>query len=352
MTNKFPPKNLIIKISALVFLIFAAISVFPQNVAPRLEALRRQFAVSYLKPEAHFALAQYYIEKGNQVQAFHIMEYARRYRFREQEFDAAFLKFFGDNSAEPDLKAKTAFENAYKLLEQKKTDEAEQSFLTAAALAPRSSFIQAWVGRFYYKVKQNKDEALKYYFKAYFLDPHAYETEFVESRIRNMTFDAAGLRFAELVKNNKPLSEIAADENPLIVGFAVVQMPKQWKKEYVESLLKCLENDDSIVRWTAFSALFQNAGASAAELIAVLLADTDRRKRGLAAYAMIEFQKEKSYDALKKMLGDDVELIRFDALSALALHGGAKGLEILRQHRQTETSSALKELIDRALNPK
>lgn len=333
-----------------VILIYT-VSAVSQTIEPKLAELRRLYAVNYLQSEAHFALAQYYLEKDNPVQAFCIMEYARRYRFEEKEFDAAFMKYFGDNRAEPDAKAKTEFENAYKLLEQKKTDEAEQSFITAAKLAPKSFAIQTWVGRFYYKVKLNNAEALKYYYKAYFLYPHAYETEFVESRIRNITTGDAEKGFAEMIKNGRSLPQITTDPNPLIVGEAIEQMAKQWKKEYAESLLKAMENDDDLVRWFAFQALFQNAGTSADQLIATMMKDADLRKRGLAAYAMIEFQKEKSFDALKTMLGDNAELIRFDAASALALKGGTKGLEILREHRKTETNHALKSLIDTALKP-
>ena len=212
--------------------------------------------------------------------------------------------------------------------------------------------IQTWVGRFFFKAKLNAAQALPYYFNAYFLDPHAYETEYVESRIRNISLADADIRFAGLVKNGKPLAEISTDANPLIVMQAVGQMAKQWKKEYVKVLLECMTNDDSIVRWFAFTAIYKNADASFDETLSALLSDKDLRKRGLAAYAVVERWQEKRFAILKKMLADEAELIRFDALSALALGGGEAGLEILKEHRKVETNAILKELINKTLQPK
>jgi tetratricopeptide (TPR) repeat protein len=348
--NYFRRNKFIVKIFALFCLNLILINIsFSQTTDPKLTELRNQFAVDYLKPEAHFALAQYYLKKDNKLQAFFIMEYARRGRFPQKDFDAAFKTSFGENSAEPSDKAKQAFEKGYEFLKVKKLDEAEQSFLAAAELAPKSAFIQSWVGRFFYKAKPNNVQALKYYLNAYFLDPHSYETEFVESRIRNIALADADARFTELLKNGKTLPEILTDANPLIVGKAVDQIAKQWKNEYVEPLLGSMTNDDSLVRWFSFVTVFKNAGASSDKIILTLSNAKDLRKRGLAAYGLIELQKEKSFDALKKMLTENAELIRFDALSALALQGGTAGLEILRAHRKVEKNPRLVELIDLTL---
>ncbi len=52
------------------------------------------------------------------------------------------------------------------------------------------------------------------------------------------------------------------------------------------------------------------------------------------------------------MLAAAADLIRFDAVSSLALGGVEPGLEILQSHRKVETNATLKELIDRALQKK
>ena len=324
-------------------------AVFPQTSEPKLLELRKRFAVDYLKPEAHFALVRYYLEKGNKVQAFYILEYARRYRFPEKEFDSAFVKFFGDNSPEPSKEAKDNFEEAYRLLKENKTDEAEKFFIKAANLAPKSGMIHGWVGRFYLKVKNDNDKALKYYYDAYFLDPHAYDTEYAEYRIRGIVAPAAEARFKELVKAGKSLPELSKDENPLIVLLAMQEMIKNWKPEYSQLVYRCLENDESIVRWAAFEVLYKNPDASRDELISKLLSDGDLRKKGLAAYAIVERGTEKDFEMLKAMLADKAELIRFDAVSALVLKGGEKGKEILREHQKVETNPTLKDMLKREL---
>src|SRR5215213_10448677 len=96
-----------IKIVALLCLcLFPAGIAFSQAVEPKLLELRKQYAENYLKPEAHFALAKYHLEKGNRHQAFFIIEFARRYKFPEEVFDTAFVKFFGFDASQPDSRAK------------------------------------------------------------------------------------------------------------------------------------------------------------------------------------------------------------------------------------------------------
>lgn len=333
-------------------LLIAASGVFAQAVDARLLELRKQYAENYLKPEAHFALAQYHLEKGNKLQAFFIMEFARRYKFPEELFDTAFIKFFGVEE-DPDPNAKAAFDKGYELLKQNKLNEAASSFTAAAKLAPKSAVVQTWVGRFFYKAKSDNALALQYYFNAYFLHPHAYETEFVESRIRDITVTDADAQFAKLLKSGKTLPEIAADANPLLAHRAIDRMAQQWKSEYRNALLKCLENDDDTLRWMAFEALVKNADAATRdETISTLFNSPDLRKKGLSAYALIEFQKEKSFEILERMLGDKAELVRFDAISALMMKGGERGREIVRRHQKAEPSPLLRDLIIQGLSEK
>jgi hypothetical protein len=338
----------------LICLCFAgAADAFPQSRDAALDGLRNQFTVNYMQPEAHFALAKYYLDKGDKVQAFYILEYARRHRFSEKDFDAVYEAFFGNNMAEPPAEAKDAFETGFSLLKEKKTDEAEQYLLKSIELGgARSFFINAWVGRFYYKAKANGAQALPYYFKAYFLYPHAYETEYVESRIRNITLSDANVFYSMLKEGGKSPAELSRDRNPLIVGQALEDMAKEWKPEYLKAVLECMGNDDSENRWFAFSLVDKNAGPLLDETLAALLADKDLRKRGLAAYGILARGKEKGIEVLRKMLADPAELIRFDALSALALGGGPAGMKMVREHLRVEKDPRLKEYIGKALESK
>lgn len=344
---------LLFKVFLLAGLYFLSASgTFSQTNDQKLAELRTRFAVNYLKPEAHFALAKYYLDKNDKTQAFLILEYARRYRFDEKDFNASYEKFFGNHSAEPSDEAKSAFEKASRLQTEGKFDEAEPLFVKAAELSPESAFIQTWVGRFYYRTKPDTAKALQFYFNAYFLDPNAYDTEYAESRIHNIAAADADAKFKELLNSGKSLPEIAADPNPIIAGKAVVKMSAQWKKEYVEPLLKCLESDDSILRWAAFSTIIVNADGSTNALIKSLSTDSDLRKRGLALYALVEFQKNKSFPTIRKMLKEKADLIRFDAVSALFQAGGQAGRAILLEHQKVEPNPLLKKLISQELTSK
>lgn len=324
-----------------------ALSVYPQD--ERLIQLRRDFAQRYLHPDAHYALAKYYLDQGNLIQAFFILEYARRYRFGEKEFDQSYVAFFGDPMPEPPDEAKDLFKKAFDLVKEQKYDEAETYLLRANAKYDKSFFINAWTGRFYYKTKPDNSKALPYYFKAYFLYPHAYETEYVESRIRAICLTDARQSFQAALKNGKSLVDLIRNPNPIIVGSAIEEMGKSWKPEYLDAMIEAMSNDDSMNRWGAFVTLNKYAGASLDRIVDSLLKDNDIRKRGLAAYALIERKGEDRFIVLKKLLSDPSELVRFDALSALALRGGEVGKQMLAAHQRIEKQPALKALITREL---
>jgi len=315
----------------------------------KLSALRKDFALRYMQPDAHFALAKYYIEKGDFVQAFFILEYARRYRFEEKDFDTEYFKFFGDPMPEPPDEAKDLFKRASDLASQQKYDDAEIYFQKAHTRYGKSFFINAWIGRFYYKAKADASKALPFYFNAYFLYPHAYETEFVESRIRAICGAQADGSYKSSVKNGKSLLELARDTNPIIVGMAVQEMAKNWNPEYLSVLIDVMDNDDSINRWGAFVTLNKLAGPELDRIVDTLSSGNDLRKRGLAAYAIVERKGVDKFELLKKMLADPAELVRFDAISALVLSGGATGKQILTKHERVERQPRLKDLIVKSL---
>src|SRR5918911_2123752 len=94
---------------------------------------------------------------------------------------------------------------------EEKIQEAENNFVRAAEMSPSSVFIQSWVGRFFYKVKKDDRRALDYYLNAYFLDPHAYESEFVESRIQKINAELAQNEFDRQLQSGVPLLKILED---------------------------------------------------------------------------------------------------------------------------------------------
>ena len=94
-----PPKaiRLLILVAPLVLAQGAANAQTPN---PTLTELKHEFAMRYLEPEPHMALAKYYFDHGDRIKAFFVAEVARRGRFEEKIFNPAFYRAFDgfDNS--------------------------------------------------------------------------------------------------------------------------------------------------------------------------------------------------------------------------------------------------------------
>jgi hypothetical protein len=241
-----------------------------------------------------------------------------------------------------------AFDLGRILQSEKNLAEAERLFVEAAALAPESSAIQAWTGRFFYKVRTNNVRALEYYLNAYFLDPHAYETEFVESRIARISRELAESELEKRIKAGTPLENLVNDANSIVIQLALERMAAKWKPGYLELALQRLGHDDPGVRWLATEAIKKNVNRSFDEKLRALLAEPDLRKRGLAAYIAVYLWKEESFDVMKRMLTEEAQLLRYDAVSALMLEGGPAGLRLVLAHAAREPHPRLKKLIESA----
>src|ERR1051325_6401857 len=65
----------------------ASLCCLAQTQAPAqdatLERLREEFAMRYMEPEPNMALAKYFRDHGDRLEAFYILEDARRQRFEE-----------------------------------------------------------------------------------------------------------------------------------------------------------------------------------------------------------------------------------------------------------------------------
>lgn len=433
-----------------------------QTYNSKLAELQRAYAMRYLEPEPHMALAKYYFEHGNRIEAFWVVEAARRGRFEEKIFNPAFYRAFDsfDNSeaAEARLLAeykrnpdsietldaladiyisRNDWPNAKRYLlaaiqrkpddyrfigglevvldsegkqqeaEQVKKDylkkfpntaagyairaeqiaqtnpveakailtegvakfpgdgdllfklgaayqrenqqKAEEVFIKAAELAPKSEIIQSWVGRFFFKVKSDNRRALEYYLNAYFLNPHAYETEFVESRIRKITAQLAMEKFAEQNQAQVPLVDRLNDPNSFVISLALEQLAKNWLPAYVDRVVQLMGHDDPGVRWEATQLLKVKVDSSFDSQLKALLKDQDLRKRGLAAYIAVYRWKNDSFELMKNLLSQEAELVRYDAISALMIDGGAAGRRVVLAHAPNEPNATLKKLIE---NPK
>jgi len=231
-----------------------------------------------------------------------------------------------------------------------KIQEAENNFVKAAEMSPSSVFIQSWVGRFFYKVKKDDRRALDYYLNAYFLDPHAYESEFVESRIQHIGAALAQSEYERQLKSGVPLVKILEDSNPLVVSMAIEKMAEKWEPAHLKTYLGLMGHDDGGVRWYATMTIMQHVDRSFDETLKSLLRDSDLRKRGLAAYIAVHLWKQESFETMRSMLREESQLLRFDAISALVLEGGPEGRKIVLEHLPRETHPRLRKLIESGLN--
>ena len=366
------PSNKLNKYFVVAVLFFAFVGfAAAQTGDTKLTQLRRQLAMEYMQPAPHLALAKYYWQKGDRLQAFYISEYARRARFPEPIFDQAFANAFSgaarysnapvgmswlDESKttaptpkKDDKQATETFEKAIAMQKSGKLEPAEDLFVKAAELAPESIEIQSWTGKFFYKVKADNPRALEYYLNAYFLSPHAYETEFVESRIRKINWEAAEIKFTQLIKSGVSLTQMTDDTNPTVVLMALERMSVQWKPEYLNAVVEQMKHDDETLRWQATEAVMKNVTRSFDKTLESLLQDEDLRRRGLAAYVAAHLWKQESFPILRNMLNEKAQLLRFDALSALIVEASPQAFKIVNERRQIETDTNLKAMIDKSL---
>src|SRR5262249_18495603 len=130
--------------------------------------------------------------------------------------------------------------------------------------------------------------------------------------------------------------EILRDDNPMVVGLALDAMGTKWDRGYTRSVLETLGHDDEYVRAKALRALLANVDRSFDKDLKALLQDSDPRKRGMAAYLAVKRWGKEGVAEVRPWLKSDVQLLRYDALSALLQHGGDEGRAIVREHAKDE----------------
>lgn len=124
---------------------------------PSLEKLRRNLALRYVEPGPHMALARYYYDKGNRLQAFLLLEWARRSLFPREQFDEAFERAFLHR--EP-------FDNS---------KEAEAALLKRHAREPKSAEVAVKLADIYIS-RSDWPKAKEYLAKAMQLKPEDFTT--------------------------------------------------------------------------------------------------------------------------------------------------------------------------------
>lgn len=231
----------------------------------------------------------------------------------------------------------------------KDLDGAESTFLKAAGLAKTNAHVQGWVGRFLLKVRSKEAPALEQYLSAYFLDPHFYDSEYAESRIRKLAFSAAKARIKDLNQKGTSPGQMLKETHPVVVDLALDELGKAWKAEYTEPVLALLSHDDESLRWKVTELLRDHAGPALEGIVRKLVKDPDHRRRGAAAYLAMAQKKDRAIPELVPWLNLDSQLLRFDVLSAFAESGSSRAREALEQHLPREKQAYLRKVLESVL---
>ena len=82
--------------------VVGAVSVLSQAQDNELKRLRADYAMRFLEPEPHMALAKYFLDRGDRLQAFYLLEALRRSHLEEKVFNRAFQLAFRGFDYGPD----------------------------------------------------------------------------------------------------------------------------------------------------------------------------------------------------------------------------------------------------------
>jgi tetratricopeptide (TPR) repeat protein len=237
------------------------------------------------------------------------------------------------------------FNMAVLLQDAGKLKDAEDMFVRAAELGKDNAHIQGWVGRFFLRASENEEKALHYYLNVYFIDPHFRDTEYAEGRIRKLNYTAAAAVVEKAGKEGKQLDALLEHENSVVASLALGRIAQSWNAKARRHVLEALGHDDPTIRMQAVGILMKNSDDILNKDVQTLLAGNDLRKRGLACYLVVSLWKEKGIEAVRPMLQDKSQLVRYDAISALWRDGGEKGKQIVRDYGQREKNLWLARMI-------
>ena len=324
--------------------------------------LRNETAIHYMKPEPHLRLARYHYDLGDKVQAFYMAEYARK-MFGDDEFTPVFEKV-----AAIKLRESPAFKDEAKLnkycrehpdsveaqlqaLDQELRqpvpgkEDVAQSLERILAKFPRYLAPKAVAAKYFLKAKRDEDRALDLYIDLYFYDPHYYDWEYAEFRVKQITSGKKKAWWAARQQIGLPLMQLVAGErNPRVLDVAIDQAREKWDASLVPAMLALLDNDDPTVQTHALHTLLDHsADITDLNVIRAMLKGDDLVKRAMAALLVVKCLGPAEFPLLGENLASGIELVQIDTMEALGMTGGPKGLEYLKAH---PPAKATKEIMD------
>lgn len=228
-------------------------------------------------------------------------------------------------------------------------DAARASYEKAAHLAPESVLIQGWVARFFLKALEEEEEALERYLTTYFLDPHFYDTEYAEGRVRHLAWERAEARIETARSGGASWAQILRSPDPMVLTGALESMEGEWDEELVPVLVGLVEHDIISIRGKAMDHLCRKLGPEHDDAIRDLLSSRDLRVMGLAiCLAVDHWEEERWGEWAEQLLAHPAQLVRADAISALMLYGGERGRQMVMDYSESgrEPNTRIIELME------
>lgn len=322
--------------------------------------LRNETARRYLAPESHLKLARFYFDHGWKAQAFYISEWARS-RFGDDAFTPVFQKTAAVKlQALRECKTKEewlAYVKAHpnsleagieKFREKHPLDdsvELPQLQMNIEALAVQFSntvYARGALAWFYLRQGKDNNRAFSAYVDLYFYDPHYYDGEYAEFRIKNISREMKGQWWKERKRSGKPFLDLVRGEpNPRVLDVAIAEAVTNWDDSLVPGLLAALDNDDPTVQSSALHVLAAHPKALSLQEAKAMLAGKDLVKRAMAAFLFVKCTGPEEYSLLQTNLDSGIELVQMDTIQALGFAAGADGYAYLAKHKPAQASAEM-----------
>ena len=314
--------------------------------------LRNDTAIRYTVPEPHLKLARYHYDVGNRLQGFYIAEKARR-MFGDEEFTPAFHEVAAlrldystitnkteltqycrehPNSVEARLLAVDKV-----LRERPKAEESVQALEKILAEFPQHVGPKAMAAWYFLKTKRDYERALALYLDLYFFDPHHYDGEYAEFRIKQIVSDQKQSWWKVRNKSGARLEDwVSKEMNPRVLDNFIQESRANWKAALVPVMMALLDNDDPDIQSGALHTLLAHPRDVPEVEIVGMLKGEDLIKRGMSAFLVVKCLTEIEYPMLQDNLESSIELVQIDTIQALAGMGGVEGLRFLKTHRPAQ----------------
>jgi hypothetical protein len=358
MTN---PKAAILGLAAACFLYPSLCGAEVAATASDHAALRNDTAAHHTTPVSHLRLAQHHYALSNKVQAFYIAEYARR-MFGDDDFTPAFhdvaavkliTAYARTNEAEmsqyarehPDSLEGRLLAMDQLLKERPKSKQAVQALEALLDRYPRHVGPKAVAARYFNKVNRDEVRALDLYIDLYFFDPHYYDGEYAEFRIKQIVSDHRESWWKARNKRHVPLKQwVTEEKNPRVLDGVIEQARSRWEASLAPVMLAMMDNDDPSIQSAALHTLLAHPrDVSKSEISAILKGD-DLVKRGMAAFLLVKCVTNADFTTLQDNLNSGVELVQIDTIQALGQISGASGLNYLKAHMPSNMTPRVSEI--------